>query len=193
MWGQSSRWSVTEAQTRHLRSLHCPAGVKVPMAGLAGPDDVQGPVVAVVVVRLGLFGGCVAGDARSLLDVPTLEVHRDVGAGDVLLALEGREVGIAPAMAAGVLGGALLAVTPSAIPLSSDEESQAREWFPRIASESKAMWATDRRMSGFYVRAEYEWLPDVDGEYVRETVTWQRWVEEAEAGRILTRAENGDV
>lgn len=27
-------------------------------------------------------------------------------------------------------------------PLSSDEESQAREWFPRIASESKAMWAT---------------------------------------------------
>jgi len=51
----------------------------------------------------------------------------------------------------------------------------------------------DRRKSGFYASAEYEWMPDVDGETLRETVTWQRWVEEAEAGRILTRAENGDV
>lgn len=51
----------------------------------------------------------------------------------------------------------------------------------------------DRRMSGFYARADYEWMPDVDGEYVRETTTWQRWVEEAEAGRILTREGDDDV
>lgn len=42
----------------------------------------------------------------------------------------------------------------------------------------------DRRRSGFYAMADYEWMPDVDGERFRETITWQRWAEEAEAGHV---------
>lgn len=34
--------------------------------------------------------------------------------------------------------------TPAAQPLSSDEEAQAREWFPRIASESDHVWLLQR-------------------------------------------------
>lgn len=42
----------------------------------------------------------------------------------------------------------------------------------------------DRRKSGFYAQAQYEWMDAVLGEELRETVTWQRWVEEAEAGHV---------
>lgn len=80
------------------------------------------------------------------------------------------------------------------MPSDAPTDLEAIHVYRRIGGHSMVhLNMADRRMSGFYVRAEYEWLPDVDGEYVRETVTWQRWVEEAEAGRILTRAENGDV
>ena len=40
------------------------------------------------------------------------------------------------------------------------------------------------RSTGFYAMAQYEHMPNVDGERFRETVTWQRWAEEAEAGRV---------
>lgn len=33
------------------------------------------------------------------------------------------------------------------------------------------------RRTGFYVLAEYEWLPDVDGEQVREVALWREWCE----------------
>ena len=42
----------------------------------------------------------------------------------------------------------------------------------------------DGYATGFYAHAEYEHMPNVDGERFRETVTWQRWAEEAEAGRV---------
>ena len=33
----------------------------------------------------------------------------------------------------------------------------------------------DRRRTGFYALASYEWLADVDGETVRETREWHAW------------------
>lgn len=33
-----------------------------------------------------------------------------------------------------------------------------------------------RRASGFYALADYEYLPDVDGEQVRERDAWHAWV-----------------
>ena len=38
-------------------------------------------------------------------------------------------------------------------PLSSDEESQAREWFPRIASESDHVWLLQRNRTLQIIKA----------------------------------------
>lgn len=35
---------------------------------------------------------------------------------------------------------------------------------------------SNRRNSGFYARAEYEYIPDVDGEQLRDNTAWQAWV-----------------
>ena len=41
-----------------------------------------------------------------------------------------------------------------------------------------------RSQSGWYVMAKYRYLPDVDGEQVRETDAWRAWLaEEIAAGR----------
>ena len=47
----------------------------------------------------------------------------------------------------------------------------------------------DRRMSGFYARADYEWMPYVCGEELRENTDWVEWVRLEEK----YDAENGDV
>ena len=79
------------------------------------------------------------------------------------------------------------------MPSDTPTDLESIHVYQRIGGHSMVhLSMADRRMSGFYARAEYKWMPDVDGEYVRETVTWQRWVEEAEAGRILTREAPSD-
>ena len=80
------------------------------------------------------------------------------------------------------------------MPSDTPTDLEAIHVYRRIGGHSMVhLNMAGRRMSGFYARADYEWMPDVDGEYVRETTTWRRWVEEAEAGRILTREGHGDV
>lgn len=42
-----------------------------------------------------------------------------------------------------------------------------------------------RRLSGFYMMGKYNYLPDVDGELLRETDAWRRWVIEHSPGRSV--------
>jgi hypothetical protein len=71
------------------------------------------------------------------------------------------------------------------MPSDTPTDNEAIHVYRRIGGHSMVhLNMADRRMSGFYARADYEWMPYVCGDELRETVTWQRWVEEAEAGHV---------
>lgn len=78
------------------------------------------------------------------------------------------------------------------MPSDTPTDNEAIHVYRRIGGHSMIhLNMADRRMSGFYVQAEYEWMPDVPGEELREKADWLEWCAAEE--RIKNYAEHGDV
>ena len=68
------------------------------------------------------------------------------------------------------------------LPADRPTDSEVVHVYRRIGEASQIhLSMANRRQSGFYVRAEYEWMPDVPGERLRENTAWRAWC--AEGGR----------
>ena len=67
------------------------------------------------------------------------------------------------------------------LPADRPTDSEVVHVYRRIGEASQIhLSMANRRQSGFYVRAEYEWMPDVPGEGLRENAAWLEWCAKGE-------------